>query len=203
MHDRLGDRDAAIRAYRIIVEENPDSEAAHQNLAALLAQENRHAEAIQHFAEVVRINPNSILGNLGLAESLANAKLIEEAIAAYGRVIQIDKNNAAGAHRLRANHDGDGPADRSRGAVQAGDRAGTEVGRAHYLLGIVYIQRGKYEEAIAPLTKATELAPQNVKMKEKLEETKDLAAHPEKRPALATRPATRPASTVPTTMQSR
>ncbi len=193
MFTKQGRIDDAIKAYRFIVKQNPDSEHVHQNLGNLLAQTGQHAEAIEHFAEAVRINPNSILGHLGLAESLANEKMIPEAVAEYGRVAALDKRNpqaVIGFGRIMMVMDKLNEAEAQfRQAIEFDPKSA----EAHYLLGIALEQKGKYQEAIDPLTKATELAPRNDRMKQKLEQVKDFAAHPEKRP-LTTR-----ATTAPTT----
>ncbi|MBC8108823.1 MAG: tetratricopeptide repeat protein [Anaerolineae bacterium] len=197
MLTRLGRTEDAIKAYRIIVKQNPESEQAHQNLGVLLARTGQLEEAIEQFTEAAQINPNSVPANLALADSLANAKNIPEALRAYGRVVQIDPKNAGariGTGRLMMVMD---KLNEAEAQFKLAIEYDSKLAEPQYLLGLVYMQKGKYDEAIAPLTKATELAPRNERMKLKLEEAKDLLAHPEKRPA------TTRSTTVPTTSSTR
>lgn len=196
MLTRLGRTEDAIRAYRIIVKQSPESEQAHQNLGVLLAKTGRLDEAIEQFTEAVQINPNSVLGHLALADTLANARRVPDALREYGRVVQIDLRNAGariGTGRLMMVMD---KLNEAEAQFKLGIEYEPNSAEPQYLLGLVYMQKGRYQEAIAPLTKAIELAPGRERMKQKLEEAKDLLAHPEKRPA-TTRATTAPAASAP------
>jgi len=59
----LGNTDAAIDAYRELINRQPDALFAHINLAATFGETNRMKEATASAAEVLRINPDFSIRN--------------------------------------------------------------------------------------------------------------------------------------------
>ncbi|MBX5481221.1 MAG: tetratricopeptide repeat protein [Myxococcaceae bacterium] len=85
------DPDAAIRAYRAVLEANPAHVDAAVNLGGLLHEAGRPAEAVEVWRRALEQGPNALLSfNLGVA--LEDLGQEDEAIRAYQAAIAADPN---------------------------------------------------------------------------------------------------------------
>ncbi len=73
---------------------------AHNNMAILIAQQYRYADAIKHFEESIRINPYQAPGLKNLGNTYQAVGNIPAAINAFRESLRLDPNDADGHIRL-------------------------------------------------------------------------------------------------------
>lgn len=165
--------------YRTTLARNPDAWLAHNNLAALLLEQQppQPAEALTHAREAVRLAPEQPAThfNLGLAlEASGDAPgAVDEYRAALDRTSAAEKKSArvAALHErlatvLRAagrleESAAEAAISRSMADIVASDAAKSETGSvdAQADAGIALVQAGRGAEAIGTLARAVEQAP--------------------------------------------
>jgi tetratricopeptide (TPR) repeat protein len=97
--ERQGMSYDALEMYRKSLELDPESAAAHYNLAASLARSGEFVEAEPHFRAALQKNPTT-QAYTGLGVSLWQQDRVTEAIASLQDAIKADPNNAAAYDRL-------------------------------------------------------------------------------------------------------
>ena len=75
-----GDADAAIAEYKALVDKDPNSPEARNNLAAALARKGRDDEALQHYREALRVAPFHYDANMNIGALLARKGSVSEAV---------------------------------------------------------------------------------------------------------------------------
>jgi len=106
---RSGDNEAAARNLRTAIEQQPDNLFAVRNLAAVLGNLGRHAEALPLFRRAAEASPDDPLLRLGLAQCLeqAGGKHAKEAMRLFERIDQDHPDHpAADAARAALNRMG-------------------------------------------------------------------------------------------------
>ena len=73
---------------------------AHNNLAVLLAQQNRQEEAIRHFQESLRIYPNQAEGFKNIGNVYQSVGRTQEALEAFHDAVRINPDDPEGHFRL-------------------------------------------------------------------------------------------------------
>lgn len=125
----------------------PESPVIHYNLASLLAEYGRHADAAAHYREAVRLHPELPQGWSGLALSLAAQGELDEA----WRVLGEAGPRAAGAPDVRAARGLvaflRGDLVRAEREANAALRADPGLRRARDLLQLVYAERKRRADA--------------------------------------------------------
>lgn len=89
LSEKEGRTDDAIAQFKAAIEKepNPDAETA---LGNLLLQQNRTAEAVEHYRHVVQLEPDSALAHYNLAVGLHRLSKLPEAIAEYKQALALD-----------------------------------------------------------------------------------------------------------------
>jgi len=103
---RSGDNEAAAEHLRNALEQQPDNLFAVRNLAAVLGNLGRYAEALPLFRRVAQASPNDPILQLGLAECLGQAggKETKEAMRLFERIVKDHPDHpAADAARTALN----------------------------------------------------------------------------------------------------
>lgn len=72
------------------------------NLANLLADTNRVAAALEHYAEAARLNPNDADVRYNLGVTLAGSRRYAEAAAAFREALRIDPGHENARRNLEA-----------------------------------------------------------------------------------------------------
>lgn len=78
-----GDADAAIGEYKALVEKDPNSPEARNNLAAALARKGRDDEALQTYREALRLAPFHYDANMNIGALLARKGNANEAVSHF------------------------------------------------------------------------------------------------------------------------
>lgn len=74
------------------IKRTPTAQIAHYNLGSLRANNDRPAEALEHFREAVRLEPDDFEGHYGLARACAALGRNTEAIAHYRESLRLEPN---------------------------------------------------------------------------------------------------------------
>jgi Tfp pilus assembly protein PilF len=123
--------------FRHALDVNPDNPAANNNLATILASRGQLSEAADHFRRAIAATPDNPLAHRNLARVYAQTGNIDAAISELAEALRL--SDTAGI---------------SEPAALAFD---------HNLLGRMLLSRGRRDEAIVHLRRATELEPGNPK----------------------------------------
>lgn len=158
---REGRRAEAEELYRELLQENPDSVRARNNLGILLDENGDHQGAVAELSIARQLNPRNgeVLGNLGAAlGAMGRYVEAEEALRAAHR---LDPSN----HEIRANL---GILYFRKGLYQQAETELAAVcvrdpdhGTALFYRGEALNRLGRVDEAIEVLSRAVELAPGN------------------------------------------
>ncbi len=161
---RLGRVDAAIEAYRRVVEADRSAWSAksHYNLALLLSGQDRLREARAALDAALRLRPDFVKARYNRALLLARMELTSEALDDYRKLLDLEPDHARARLKLGALllREGDLEAAREHLERAVADEPGSE--RAHHKLGLCLMKLGENERAAAALGRAVEIDPEYV-----------------------------------------
>ena len=158
---RSGRLEEAEELYRELIDEDPTSVRALNNLGVLLDELGEHDEAVIHLQAAQQVDPGNleVLGNLGAALGATGRYL--EAEEHLRTAIRMDPTNSGIRANLGVLFFRRGLYERAEielGAVCAAD---PEHGLAFFYRGEALNRLGRVEEAIAALERVIELIPDN------------------------------------------
>jgi 4-amino-4-deoxy-L-arabinose transferase-like glycosyltransferase/Tfp pilus assembly protein PilF len=163
-----GQRGAAEAAYRRALALDPKFAEAHAELGQLLADENRHREALDHFGRANAICPRSEETSYLLAGGKAAVGDTAEAEAAFRQAIALAPY--APAYRdLGVLYLAQGKLDDAASFLQRAAELARDDLDTWYKLAQCRVMQAKYAEAYAALEKALRLAPGDREIQEKLQ----------------------------------
>ena len=81
--------ESPFRLWSDVIEKNPESTLAHNNLAAVYADQGEIAKAVTHNRETLRIDPSDNLAHLNLAINLTSMGRLDEAIHHHREQIRL------------------------------------------------------------------------------------------------------------------
>jgi Flp pilus assembly protein TadD len=155
-HERV---EEAIALYGEILRDNPASLKAHNNLGVLFDELGKHETAVQHFEEALRVDPENVEVLTNHAGALTALGRFDEAAAMLRRALRLAPDDIQA--RL-----GTGVLSFRRGLYE---QAETELGwvcdqdarsgPAFYYRGEALNRIGRFDEAVEPLERASELLP--------------------------------------------
>jgi len=153
---------------------------AHNDLALVLAQQGRYAEALQHYQTALEINPHYAEAHNSIGIMLAQQGRLAEAIQHFQRALEI-KPTFVAAH----NSMGNALADQKRYAeaikhYQRALETNPDSAEAHYNLGNVLALQGRYAEAIEHFQRTLQINPDDVKARNSLDAALALQGKPTK-----------------------
>jgi tetratricopeptide (TPR) repeat protein len=85
---------AAVDLFGRVLNLNPESDAAHCNLAVALRRASRLLEADAHLRRAIALNPNNVFAYMNLALVLTERHDIAGALACYNRILALEPNDA-------------------------------------------------------------------------------------------------------------
>jgi tetratricopeptide (TPR) repeat protein len=91
-----------VTFYRTILDRNPDSWAAHNNLGTILSAQGQPHEAIEHYRAAIRVRPNYFEAHTNLGTALAATGRLPEAFDYLRKAIDLQPESVA-AHRHLGN----------------------------------------------------------------------------------------------------
>jgi tetratricopeptide (TPR) repeat protein len=152
----------AIDHFRRAVALKPDYTEAHNNLAAVLIDEQRFAEAEPHCRQAVALRPGAASARFALGLVLQKQNRWAEAEAAYERAVQLPPTYPRAWNNLAIVRMNQGKLDDAAAALREAIGFDADYVEAHYNLGTVHQEQGVYSEALAAYRRATELNPDYV-----------------------------------------
>lgn len=153
---------------------NPDDQKALHALANALAQQKKYEESVPHFARLVEANQSDARLRLQWATVLDRSGQAEAAVEQYKKALNLDKKAlpaADGIARIRASH--------PDAALRNGEEALvlarrlcelTQNKKAQFLdtLAMAFAEMGKFDDALAAMHRAVELAPDQPELQARL-----------------------------------
>lgn len=157
IHEQLGNRALAEKAYEFALERQPDNAAACERLGLLYLQSQRYEEARALLERALALEPDRWRSHDGLGVVADNRRNFAEAVAHYDRALAIEPQaatvfNNRGFSRYLA---GDLPGAEAdfREAIRLGARAGTWTN-----LGKAQARQERYAEALESFLQDTDMA---------------------------------------------
>jgi tetratricopeptide (TPR) repeat protein len=94
MYASGGKNDLAAQTFQRVVEINPRSAAAHNNLGSSLSMNGKYREAIPEFEKALAISPNMASSHYGMGLALYNVKDYPAAISELKRALTLNPSYA-------------------------------------------------------------------------------------------------------------
>jgi eukaryotic-like serine/threonine-protein kinase len=158
--ERVNDPKGAEESYREAINLNSDGDIAHSNLAALLSDQGKSAEAIEFHRRAIQLQPKIAKLHIRLGDSLWLLKDYEGSIQCIRDAIELDPTNAyhyqtlGNALNSRKLYDG------ATQAYQEAIRLEPNVARHHFNLGTALVGKSDSSRAIPAFREAIRLYPE-------------------------------------------
>ena len=156
---QLGEPTKALAAYEEAIARDSGLVAAHNNIAALHAQNGDVGRAIAALEKALQLAPDYAQAHLNLGIAYAENGEMERSCAALERCLELDPAHAGALCKLGEIQTDLGRYEAAREYVEAARSADTTSAWAHYQMGIVLLEQGHVEQGIGALVRATELDP--------------------------------------------
>ena len=151
----------ATTLYESTLADNPDCWLAHHNLAVLLTESGRPAEAISRLETVRRLKPDYAPGLMHLGDDLTRVGRPAEAVPLLEAAIRLQPGDAEAHNNLGvALMALDRPAE-GLAAFAAAVKLNPRLAAAHANLGFALATTGRNAEALTHLERAARLQPEN------------------------------------------
>lgn len=157
----------AMVHYRIAIAENPADRQAYYNLGNLLLEQGKWTEAEELYSEILDADPDDFTAHMVLAAILPHLNRPEESVAHLETALQINPDSAETMNNLAwalATNEKSEIRNGAR-AVQFAQRACelTHFQKTIYIgtLAAAYAEAGKFDDAIATVQRACDLAAKN------------------------------------------
>jgi len=160
LYGRKGDVLKATEAYQQGLRLEPNNAPANQNYALLLMAQQQFREAVAPLKVLRLTDPGSLPARVALIECYLKTKMPDEAaqeIQAYLEQPTVPVNDQLKlAKVLLENNE---PAS-AQAVLQTAVKTPPEFPEAHYDLGVLYLNKSQYENAVRELGRAVQLAPE-------------------------------------------
>ncbi len=153
--------DTAIAHYRKAIRINPEYWEAYNNLGEALSQKSDFKDAVRQFEKAVQLNPNFTVARANLGLAMIQSGLSDEAIFHLKIVIKEDPDQPDARRNLGHLYAEKGQFQEA--SIQLGEAVRLTDGKdpfALFLLGCVYDELGRAEDAAALQNRALALANQ-------------------------------------------
>ena len=149
--------------YRDTISKNPGAWMAHNNLGAILTEQDRLDEAIAHFSKVLRINPDYAEAHYNLGHVLVQQGKLKEAAPHLRQALRINPDHAEAHNTLGYALVRQGQLDEAASHLRQALRINPDYADAHNNLGNVLTEQGRLDEAIAHFSTALQTEPDHEK----------------------------------------
>lgn len=148
----------AIKAYRHVIEMDPNFFEAYNNLGLIYLEMGDYDNSLKTLKEAIEINPNyeKALNNLGIIYYLKGDN--KKAMEVFQKAIEINPNNVEGYIHLGIIYMKKGQWEKGIESYQKALSIQPGNGEAHYNLGILYENTGNKDMAIYHYKKFIEIA---------------------------------------------
>ena len=100
LHERSGQLDEAISAYRLSIAHDPGNVNAHRRLAEIFTWRGSFTEAADQYRELIRLREDNPLYHLNLGRVYDRMKNLKNAVSEYETAVRLDPNNLEGHREL-------------------------------------------------------------------------------------------------------
>ncbi len=164
----VGDSYAAIEAFTGALTLRPSSMVAHYHRGEAYRAERREEEAIRDFREALRLAPNAPQPLVALGDLYGN-RAPAQAASWYGEAVaRINSDDPVLLYKLALARYRAGLPAEAVAPLQHALARNDSLAEAHYLLGLVYRDLQRLDDATASLERAVKLAPGLVPAREEL-----------------------------------
>lgn len=156
---RRGDLSSAERHYREAIRLKPNFESAYLGLGALLAAQQKDAEALAEFKKAVAVNPDFAMARFHLGALLERRKDLEDALVQYREAVRLQPDEASFHNNLGVALMKLGRFKEATDEFHAAVQLKPDHAGAFNNLGMALSRSGRLEEASAAFREALRLAP--------------------------------------------
>jgi arylsulfatase A-like enzyme/Tfp pilus assembly protein PilF len=156
--------EGALKHYRDILRDNPNSPDAHYNLANIYLRQGKNDLALQHCTKALEANPESVSLRVRLANMLLELDRVQSALAEYYRALHAEPdsvnilNSIAWILATSGDKDIQNPADAVKYAQQACELTDYKKPETLDTLAAALASAGKFDQARETAQKAIALA---------------------------------------------
>ena len=155
--------DAAIAAYRRVLDINPDHYDTYNNLAVALQEHDHLDDAIAHYKKAIALRPDHADAHNNFANALRQKGLMEEAIAHYQQAIALRPHYADAHNNLGLIDFALGQFEQAAACYRQAIALKPDFAQAHNHLGNALKELGDFDAAIAHYEQAIALKPDYAK----------------------------------------
>jgi tetratricopeptide (TPR) repeat protein len=146
LHERSGQLDEAISAYRLSIDRNPGNVNAHRRLAEIFTWRGSFMEAADQYRELIRIREDNPLYHLNLGRVYDRMKKPENAVQEYVTAVRLDPNNVEGHRELAKIFLRTAQPAKSEHHYREVLRLQSEDEAAHNALITLYVKQKRYDD---------------------------------------------------------
>lgn len=178
-----GEAEGAELLWRRATRLHAESRASRQALAWLMRRNKKPLESILLWRELARLDPENPIYPVEMARVFVELKRVDDGLRVLTEFVETVPDSAAGQTSL-AEYLLDVKRDPAQAAVHAQKAAESTGTAANWvLLSTARERQGNLPAAVAALTKATELAPDNLQLRQRLALLKERAPKSAEQPA--------------------
>jgi len=158
-YQQAGNLTQAEQIYRQVLQANPASPEAHNNLGNVLSHQGRPQEAIASFREALRWRPDLPEVHFNLGNTLNQMGNVQGAVACYQEALRLRPGYAGAYSNLGLALAGQGEFEEAMVCYREALRLRPDLPEAHYNLGLALAAQGKYDQAQACYEQALRIKP--------------------------------------------
>jgi Flp pilus assembly protein TadD len=170
--------DPQIAKYNEALEREPDSPAAHYNLAVVLAAKGFGAEAAKHYTEALRLDPGYLQARHNLANVLFKQGIVDQAVRHYTELLRIEPDFPTAHYNLANILLTQGKTDEAITHFTEAVRLRPDYAEARYYLGTTLEGRGDTAPAVQEFRAVLQIDPNHAKARAKLDAAEDAGHGP-------------------------
>lgn len=156
-----GRLDEAAAAYRQILQEEPDSFKAHNNLGTVLEDQEKFEEAVASYKRALALESSHSLIHYNLGHALQAKKSMKDAADAYLAALEIDPDHLKCKFNLGMIRHQQGRLDSAIEWYSQVTESAPEFGKAHEYLGKALFDKGAFRDALASHRRRVQIDPED------------------------------------------
>lgn len=146
LHERIGQLDQAIDAYRLSISNEPGNVNAHRRLAEIFTWRGNFTEAAAQYRELIRLRGDNPLYHLNLARVYDRNREQKQAVSEYETSVRLDPDNIEGHRELAKIYLSRGQTAKSEQHYKEVLRLNSEDEAARNALITMYAKQKRYDD---------------------------------------------------------